>query len=87
MAYLYKVVDIPRSLSILEKNLTNKQIMGDKVVAEYLEEKINSMAREGWEYVRSEQMNLTVNPGCIPALLGSKPQTTTYSVAVFRKAA
>ena len=70
MAYVYKVVDIPRSLSILEKSLVKQKVTGDQVVAEYLEEKINSMAGEGWEYVRSEQMNLTVNPGCLVLLLG-----------------
>jgi hypothetical protein len=87
MVFEYKVVSIPRSLSILEKNLMKKNVTGDQIVAEYLEEQVNSMARDGWEYVRSEQMSLTVNPGCLAGLIGAKAQTTTYSVAVFRKAA
>jgi hypothetical protein len=85
MAVEYKVVSIPRSLSILEKNLTKKNVTGEQVVAEYLEEQINIMARDGWEYVRSEQMNLTVNPGCLGMLFGGKAETTAYSVAVFKK--
>ena len=67
------------------KERKKKEMTDEQVVAAYLEEQINNLARDGWEYMHSEQMSLSVNPGCLGMLLGSKTQTTNYSVAVFKK--
>lgn len=83
MAFEYKVVDIPRNLQLMEKELKKSGISGDQAVAGYLEGRINELAKDGWEYVRSEQMSMTVNPGCFA--VGGNAQTTAYNVAVFRK--
>lgn len=55
-----------------------------KQVAAQLQELIQSNAANGWEYVRLEQITVSVNPGCLASAFGAKAYPVTYQVVVFR---
>lgn len=65
-------------------NLASKE--GAKTTATQLEELINQMAKEGWEYVRLESVETYIGgeTGCFG--MGATPGKTTYfSMAVFKQ--
>jgi hypothetical protein len=77
MASTYKVVPFVASIGINE---------GSQQAAAQLEGLVQSLAQEGWEYVRLESVATYVagNNGCFG--LGATPaRMTSHSMAVFRK--
>jgi len=78
MAFLYKMVQVPRTLVTTSKNR-------DTMAAEYLESISNEHGRQGWEFHSVNEMHTVTPPGCLAALFGAKEVYLIYSVIVFRK--
>ena len=73
----YKVVPFIASVSSKE---------GAQTAAGQLEELINQMSSEGWEYVRLESVDTYIAGGGGCFGIGATPATSTsFSMAVFRK--
>lgn len=56
-----------------------------KAACEAFQKILNHYAAHGWEYVRTEEVQATVNVGCIGALFGQRDHTTGYKQLVFRR--
>jgi hypothetical protein len=78
MATEYKVVPFVASIGQLE---------GAKQAADQLQTLIQSLAAQGWEYVRLESVTTFVagNAGCFLGIGATPGTTTAFSMAVFRK--
>jgi hypothetical protein len=55
------------------------------LVAKQLNNLINQQASSGWEFYQISSVNIYVNPGCLPALVGIKGFEKKYDMAIFRK--
>ena len=78
MAYEYDTVQIPPILEI------NTKAAGNEAAA-YLKKELNIKAAEGWEFQSIETIGISVDPGCIEALKGTKKSLLNYYVIVFRR--
>jgi len=58
-----------------------------KDVSDQLEKLLTQGAQEGWEFVQINNVNIEVQPGCIPALFGSKTDYVRFDMAIFRRQA
>lgn len=76
--YRYKMVQIPPTISVREGTATNR------LAADYLESVVAEWVAKGWEYYRVDTIGIQVRPGCLAALLGSRPTTMQYYVITFR---
>jgi len=56
-----------------------------KDFAQTLEELLNSMERDGWEFYSQSDIDQLVPPGCLLSLLGKKSEIITHQTFVFRK--
>jgi hypothetical protein len=74
--YVYKMVQIPPEIEITKKEKGNE-------AASYLEQVVNQMADQGWEFYRVDQVGVTVYGGCLSA--GKPKSQATYYVVTFRK--
>ena len=79
------MVAIPRDIAVMRKFFGGPKDPAE-TVAGYVEQVINQHAKEGWEFFRADTISVTVPPGCLGQLLGSKETTTSYNLLVFRKA-
>ena len=79
MSYIYKMVQIPPAISVKEKSHKGNE------AAIYLEQVINQMAEQDWEFYRIDSVGVQVEPGCLSSLFGQKTVETTYYVISFRK--
>lgn len=57
---------------------------GEKV-AKQVEELVNSYNSNGFELYQQFDTQVTVNPGCLGALLGGKASQLTITTTIFRK--
>jgi len=79
MAYTYKMVQVPPTISIQAKGQTGTE------AADYLESVVNNMAGKGWEFLRVDSIGVRINPGCLASLLGQGPSEALYYVVTFRR--
>lgn len=77
--YQYKMVQVPPNIQV-----TASAHKGNEAAA-YLEDIINKMAREGWEFYRIDSVGVDLKQGCLSAFFGPKSILTTYYVISFRK--
>lgn len=56
-----------------------------KNFAQTLEEILNSMQQDGWDFYCQSDIEQFVAPGCLFALLGKKSEVITHQTFVFRK--
>lgn len=54
---------------------------------EQLRDLLNRYAEQGWEYHRSEEVSLYVNPGCIASIFGQRSTVHQYKQLIFRRVA
>ncbi len=54
-------------------------------VSKQLQEVIDDVTREGWEFYQLTNTNIEVKPGCIAGLFGSKMSYVTFDQVIFRK--
>lgn len=52
---------------------------------ETLSNVLNRLAKQGWEYYRSEEVVAHVSPGCLASLFGQRPAAYRYKQLVFRR--
>jgi len=81
MAYTYKMIQVPPTISIQAKGQTGTE------AADYLESVVNDKAAKGWEFVRVDSIGVRIDPGCLWGLLGQGPSEAVYYVVTFRKPA
>jgi hypothetical protein len=75
MNYIYKALPFKGNVSELDPSL----------VAAQLTILINSQNFEGWEFYQINAVNISVSPGCIAGLIGTKAFDQKYDMAIFRK--
>jgi len=73
----YKMVQIPPTIVVREAK--------GQEAAVYLDEVVNSQARQGWDFYRVDQIGVQVASGCLTALLGAKAETVFHYVITFRR--
>ena len=79
MKYEYKVVPVPRNLATKQgKDLAN-------TIAEYVENTINNMANDNWEFYRADEYTACEVLGCLAALTGQTGKSENYNLLVFRR--
>lgn len=79
MAYEYKMIQIPPTIEIKQKNQKGNE------AAHYLESIANEMATKGWEFQRIDTVGVSVAPGCIAGLFGARHADQSFYVITFRK--
>jgi len=81
MNYTYKMIQVPPNIEVAMKQHKANE------AAAYLEEVVNEMASQGWEFYRIDPIGVQLKPGCIASLFGQKAVAITYYVITFRKPA
>lgn len=76
----YRMVQIPTHIGVNKHTSTRGSAAG------YMEEVVEQYAEQGWEYYRSDEIGVQSNPGCLAALFGAQPRSTSYYVLTFRVA-
>ncbi|WP_368640772.1 DUF4177 domain-containing protein [Castellaniella ginsengisoli] len=79
MKYTYKMIQIPPNISVDAKKHKGSE------AAAYLQDEVNTQARNGWEFQRVDQIGVSLQPGCLAGFFGQKAQLTYYYVISFRK--
>lgn len=79
MKYEYKMISVPKNIAI-----KNGRELG-ATLAEYVQNEVNKMADEGWEFYRADSYLVAELPGCLGALFGQNPNCETYNLLTFRK--
>lgn len=79
MAYEYKMIQIPRTIVVKEKEHQGNE------AAYYLETLANTMAAQGWEFYRVDTIGVITKPGCLASLLGAKEKLVQYYVVTFKR--
>jgi hypothetical protein len=77
--YLYKMIQMAQSIEVQEGKSHRR------VAADYLENIVNKMAVDGWEFYRIDSIGITVAPGCLGSLFNQSPRHVSYYVATFRR--
>ena len=77
MTYEYKMVQIPPNIEV-------RGAPKGQEAAWYLQDIVNKMAKEGWEFYRVDEVGVVVQPGCLGMLFGQilcryLPQTCRWS--------
>lgn len=75
----YKMVQVPPNIAVEERHHRGSE------AAIYLENVVNSYAREGWEFFRVDSIGVKVLPGCLGIF--AKPEFDNYYVVTFRRSA
>ncbi|MTH46986.1 DUF4177 domain-containing protein [Intestinirhabdus alba] len=78
--YKYKMVQIPPNI-VVNARKVNK----NNAAAEYLEEVVNEMALEGWEFQRIDSIGVQEQPGCGSIFGGKQVGPVNYYVITFRQ--
>jgi hypothetical protein len=76
MSYEYKAIPFKAQLS--RKDTAN-------AIATQLENLINDQAIDGWEFDCLDDVGVSIEPGCISALLGGRTQYLRYDIVIFRR--
>jgi hypothetical protein len=79
MSYQYKMVQIPPNIQISAKQKKGQE------AAVYLEQIVNKMAEQDWEFYRVDTIGVQTDPGCLASLFGHKAELVSYYVVTFRK--
>lgn len=79
--YQYKMVQVPPNIEVQAKKHKGNE------AAVYLEDIVNTHAKDGWEFYRVDAIGVNVKPGCMAGLFGQKDMLNTYYVVSFRKQA
>ena len=78
MAFQYKMVQVPPTISVKSKEYKGSE------AATYLDDIVNQMATQGWEFYRVDPIGVQVRPGCLAGLFGQRVQERTFYVITFR---
>lgn len=78
MTYEYKMVQIPRNIAV-------RGAPAGQEAAWYLQDIVNTMAKDGWEFYRVDTVGVIIQPGCLGQLFGQKETQTFYYVVTFRR--
>jgi hypothetical protein len=65
--YKYKMVQIPPNVIV-----NAKKVSKDRAAAVYLENVVNEMAQDGWEFQRIDSIGVQEQPGCGSLFGGSR---------------
>lgn len=76
--YIYETVQIP-------PNIQMDRAENGTEAATYLKRVLNRKAEDGWEFQSVEAVGVSVKPGCLESLKGTKQTFTNYYVIVFRR--
>ena len=79
MNYEYKMEAVPQSFTC------KYGIDLKTTLAQYVEERVNLMANDGWEFYNSESFGVLEKPGCFSSLFGASERMSYYNVLVFRR--
>lgn len=79
MVYQYSMIQVPPTVSVREKDYKGRE------AAEYLEQKANVMAEDGWEFYRVDSVGVQIQPGCLGALQGKSTAQEVFYVITFRR--
>lgn len=79
MAYEYKMIQIPPTIVVKEKEQRGNE------AAYYLQSIANEQAVQGWEFYRVDTVGVVTKPGCLGALSGAKQSLVEYYVVTFRR--
>lgn len=79
MAYEYKMIQIPPTIEVKEKEYLGQE------AAVYLQHIINEQADKGWDFYRVDTVGIITRPGCLSALFASQATPRKYYVVTFRK--
>ena len=74
----YRMVQIPTHIGVNKHTSTRGSAAG------YLEEVVEQYAEQGWEFYRSDEIGVRINPGWLAALFGGQPSYQRYYVLTFR---
>lgn len=77
--YQYKTVSVAQQL-VCKRGLD----LGE-TLAEYIQEQIEDMAEEGWEYYRADTFQVAETPGCLYSIFGGSVKAANFNVLIFRK--
>jgi hypothetical protein len=80
--YEYKSINLGLNLS--EKEAAKPA--GIKKLETAIDQAINSMDAQGWDFHSQLVMPVTINPGCLGGLAGGGATTKNITVLVFRRA-
>lgn len=78
-SYEYQMVQIPPNIIVAKKGYAGNEAAG------YLQDVVNTMSKEGWEFYRVDSIGVQVQPGCLAGLFGSKVEEHLYYVVTFRR--
>jgi hypothetical protein len=81
--FVYKMIQIPPTVTVQERDYEGAA--RHSAAADYLENVVNGMALEGWDFYRVDSIGVRVPPGCVAGLLGAKAVEEHYYVATFRR--
>ncbi len=79
MTYEYKMVQIPPNIRV------SASVERGQEAAWYLQDLVNRLAKEGWEFYRVDTVGVISEPGCLGQLLGQKATLVEYFVVTFRR--
>ncbi|MFO5548663.1 DUF4177 domain-containing protein [Klebsiella pneumoniae] len=78
--YKYKMVQIPPNVIV-----NAKKVSKDSAAAVYLENVVNEMAEDGWEFQRIDSIGVQGQPGCGSLFGGKQIGPVNYYVITFRQ--
>ena len=81
MPYRYKMVQIPRDISLIRGLMESPT---GQEAAVYLQSVVTELAGQGWEFYRVDAIGIETRPGCVASLFGGKTQYEQYYVITFR---
>jgi hypothetical protein len=79
MAYEYKMVQVPPTIQVRERDLKGSE------AASYLASVVTKEAVQGFEFYRVDEIGVQVQPGCLAALFGARAVNIVYYVVSFRR--
>lgn len=80
--YEYRVVPFVGQLKRSVFSVENAQ-----KVSEQLQSLIDQYAQQGWEFYRTDKIDIQIKPGCLASLLGAKATFITFDQVIFRRPA
>jgi len=77
--YQYKMVQVPPNIQVQAKEHKGNE------AATYLQNVVNLHAKDGWEFYRTDNIGVSLQPGCLAGVLGQKESLQVFYVITFRK--
>ncbi len=75
----YKMISVPKNIAV-----NNGKDLG-LALAEYVQNEVNKMSDDGWEFYRADSYSVSELPGCLSILCGQSPKSEIYNLLTFRK--